>query len=207
MQKVLIWLLSLSLLLSLTGCSGNADAAGPQEASSQVQNAPEESGSQNTAEQTSSQNTGAQESAPEESVVSIEADTVVLEKEPATTQIKGAEGVDIDLTVLSGNMVYAQVFQMMYSSEEFIGKVVRMRGSLSMFEDEGTGRRYFSCLIKDAMACCAQGIEFELTDDYSYPEDYPAIGDYLTVQGTFDTYVVGTVLYVTLRDAVLIQED
>lgn len=183
MKKVLIWLLSLSLLFSLTGCSGNVDAASPQEASSQTQNAPEES------------------------VVSIEADTVVLEKEPATTQIKGAEGVDIDLTVLSGNMVYAQVFQMMYSSEEFIGKVVRMRGSLSMFEDEGTGRRYFSCLIKDAMACCAQGIEFELTDDYSYPEDYPAIGDYLTVQGTFDTYVVGTVLYVTLRDAVLIQED
>ena len=68
MKKVLIWLLSLSLLFSLTGCSGNADADSLQEASSQAQNAPEESGSQNTP---------AQESAPEESVVSIEADTVV----------------------------------------------------------------------------------------------------------------------------------
>ena len=33
----------------------------------------------------------------------------------------GAEGVDIDLTVLSANMVYSEVFAMVYAPDEYIG--------------------------------------------------------------------------------------
>lgn len=203
MKKKIVWLLIVSLIAALlTSCSktgGNPNGSPTVEQVIEGQIAAQESSqaSEPAAESAASE---------EQSVVTIEAPTIILEKEEVTTEVKGAEGVDVDLTVLKGNMVYAQVFQMMYSSEDFIGKVVRIRGNLYHFKDEGTGREYYSCLIKDAAACCAQGIQFELTSDYSNPEDYYEIGEMFTVQGIFDSYVEGTVLYCTLRDAILIDE-
>ena len=108
------------------------------------------------------------------------------EEEPAK-----AEGVDVDLTVLSSTMVYSEVYNMMIAPDNFKGKVIRMKGQYDTFFDERTGNRYFSCFISDATACCSQGIEFVLTDDYSFPEDYPTEGDTICVQGTFDTYIEG----------------
>jgi hypothetical protein len=53
----------------------------------------------------------------------------------------------------------------------------------------------------DATACCSQGIEFELTDDYVYPDDYPEDGGDICVVGTFDTYEEDGFTYCVLRDA------
>ena len=53
----------------------------------------------------------------------------------------------------------------------------------------------------DATACCAQGIEFNPTDDYTYPDDFPLDGDTVTVEGEFDTYVEDGYKYCTLRNA------
>ena len=50
------------------------------------------------------------------------------------------------------------------------------------------GKIYFNCIGRDATACCAQGLEFELSDRYVYPDDYPQPGEEITVQGTFDMY-------------------
>jgi hypothetical protein len=47
-----------------------------------------------------------------------------------------------------------------------------------------------SCFVPDAQGCCSQGIEFVLDGDYKYPEDYPEVGDPITVEGTFDTYEI-----------------
>lgn len=63
--------------------------------------------------------------------------------------------------------------------------------------------RYHACIIQDATACCAQGIEFVLRGDPQYPDGYPQEGDIITVVGSFDTYQEGQYLYCTLRDAVL----
>ena len=57
--------------------------------------------------------------------------------------------------------------------------------------------------ISDATACCSQGIEFVLTDDYTYPDDYPERGSEICVMGVFDLYEEGTYTYCTLRDAVI----
>ena len=46
-------------------------------------------------------------------------------------------------------------------------------------------------IIQDATACCAQGMEFVLTDEYSYPDDYPDEGSEITVMAVFDTYQEG----------------
>ena len=108
---------------------------------------------------------------------------------------------DVDLTVLSSTMVYSEVFNMMYYPENYIGKTVKMSGMYTMFHDENTGKYYHGCIVKDATACCAQGIEFELTDDYVYPDDYPDFGADICVVGTFETYKEGDNTFCTLRNA------
>ncbi len=95
---------------------------------------------------------------------------------------------DLDLTTLSSTMVYAEVYNIVTNPDTYRGKTVKMTGNLATYHDEETGQDYFACIIPDATACCSQGIEFRTTDKYSYPEDYPEIGQNITVIGTFDTY-------------------
>jgi len=116
---------------------------------------------------------------------------------------KPAATIDVDLTKLSSTMVYSEVYNMMYNAPDYVGKVVKMRGLYSLYYDEGTGKYYHACIIQDATACCAQGIEFELTEDYRFPEDYPEVNDEVCVTGTFDIYYEGQYQYVTLRGATL----
>ena len=109
--------------------------------------------------------------------------------------------IDIDLTALSSTMVYSEVYYMMMTPEDYIGKSVKMDGIFSVYHDEAADKYYFACIIQDATACCAQGIEFELQGDYKYPDDYPDEGTEICVSGIFDTYVDGAYTYCTLRNA------
>ncbi len=113
------------------------------------------------------------------------------------------EKVDIDLTELSSTMVYSEVYNMMSMPENYIGKTVRMEGDFYTYYDENQNQYYFACLIRDATACCAQGIEFVLAGDYKYPDDYPEEGSSVCVSGVFDTYVDGPYTYCTLRNAIM----
>lgn len=117
--------------------------------------------------------------------------------------LSSTEGIDVDLTTLSSTMVYSEVFNMVSTPENYIGKTIKMDGAFRSFHDDSTGNDYFSCIIQDATACCAQGLEFVLTEDYSYPEDYPEEGGFITVIGVFDTYMEGEYMYCTLRNASL----
>lgn len=126
-----------------------------------------------------------------------EIDDVSIEDE-----IPSADGIDIDLTRLSSTMVYSEVYNMMTIPEDYIGKTVKMNGAFSVYEDEQSGQLYFACIIQDATACCAQGIEFELEGEHSYPEDYPQIGENVTVTGVFETYRENEYLYCRLKNAV-----
>ena len=112
------------------------------------------------------------------------------------------EGVDIDLTTLSSTIVYSEVYNMMYYPETYVGKVIKIKGQYAI--SEMGEMRYDLCIIKDATACCAQGMEFLLTDAYVYPKDYPEVGDEIELVGTFDTYYEGEYLYCTLRNSTLL---
>lgn len=92
---------------------------------------------------------------------------------------------------------------MMISPEDYIGKIVKMCGSFAIYEDESTGKIYYACVIADATACCSQGIEFVLEGDYSYPADYPELGDEITVTGEFETYEEGGITYCQLSGAAM----
>ena len=112
--------------------------------------------------------------------------------------------IEIDLTTMSANMVYTQVFCMVMEPDEYIGTTVKMAGTFVHFYDEEKDKHYFACIIQDATQCCAQGIEFEPGDEYVYPDDFPEDGSEICVTGVFDKYSEGDNNYLTLRNAVLL---
>ncbi len=111
--------------------------------------------------------------------------------------------IDVDLTAMSSTAVYAEVYNMVTTPSDYNGKKVRMTGQFSVYEDESTGNVYFACLIADATACCSQGLEFVLSGDYTYPNDYPELGTDITVTGIFGTYDEYGNTYCQLTDAVM----
>ena len=120
------------------------------------------------------------------------------------TSSSGTKEIDVDLTELSSTMVYSEVSNMLTVPEDYVGKTVKMDGTFARYHSDETGTDYYACIIADATACCAQGIEFVLTDDYTYPDDYPEEGGEICVIGTFDTYQEGALTYCTLRNASLL---
>ena len=116
------------------------------------------------------------------------------QEEPEQTQTS-ADGVDVDLTVLSSTMVYAEVYNMLYFyPEDYYGKTVKMTGQFNVYQwvdESGVVADMpvaYACIISDATACCAEGMEFVLKDDLAYPDDYPELGAEITVIGEFQSY-------------------
>ena len=115
-------------------------------------------------------------------------------EEPEQTQTS-ADGVDVDLTVLSSTMVYSEVYNMLYFyPEDYYGKTVKMTGQFNVYQwvdESGVVADMpvaYACIISDATACCAEGVEFVLEGDYTYPDDYPELGTEITVIGEFQPY-------------------
>ena len=113
--------------------------------------------------------------------------------------LKGKNGIDVDLTQLSSGLVYSTVSDIMQNPDDYVGKKFRMRGLFTMFSTEK--RNYYSCIVQDATACCANGIEFTTAEEFTYPDDYPEIGDEITVIGIFDKYDDEGFTCYHLRDA------
>lgn len=111
--------------------------------------------------------------------------------------------VDIDLTKLSGTMVYSTVNDMVTNPSQFIGKTVKMTGTFGVYQDSNTKKNYFACLFSDATSCCSQQIEFVLDGSYKFPDDYPTVQSQITVSGVFDTYQEGDYTYCQLIHAKL----
>jgi len=116
-----------------------------------------------------------------------------------------AQTIDMDLTILSSVIVYSQVFDMMVNPDIYVGKTIKIEGIYVPYYDEINDKRYHACIVQDATACCSQGIEFEPSDDYVYPDDFPKEGEIVTVIGTFETYKENDVMYCTLRNASMIK--
>lgn len=114
--------------------------------------------------------------------------------------------VDVDLTVLNSNMVYAEVYNMMTQPQEYIGKSIKMRGSFGEFQDETTNQVYYSCIIQDATACCAQGIEFIPENMDAFVQAGYVTGDEIVLEGVYEIYEEGEYMYAVLTGAELLSE-
>ncbi len=222
MKKKLIALLTAALLLA--GC-GDTETSGSTRISAssngvqavlEQEMAKEDKGKADTAGNETASSVGAQETAGKSdgTVENLENTSENTGTGTDNTEKKNGAGlpegegkqasdVDVDLTQLSSTMVYTEVYNMVYSPEEYIGRKVRMEGPFVAMQDDATGMLYFACIIQDATACCSQGLEFVLDGEYSYPEDYPEQGTEITVVGEFDTYMEGEYRYCTLRHATI----
>ena len=98
----------------------------------------------------------------------------------------GPQKIDIDLARMSGTVVYGMVYQMVTTPERFVGKHIRMKGVFSSYYDNETKQRFFGCVISDALACCSQGLAFELAKPRKFPEEFPDEGTPIIITGDFD---------------------
>ncbi len=200
MKKVIIILLVAVTCLAVAGCGASQagrSAQGNQGKSvNDVLNEKMNEGSQET------------ENSPDRAPNNPSPNSPAADEDPVESSAKEktvAGQVDVDLTNLSPTMVYSEVYNMMTAPEKYMGKRVRMKGYFSYLHGyTGGGEKfYFSCVITDAAACCAQGLEFILEGDKKFPDDYPEKGEEITVVGIFDTYYEGKKQYCQLIDAVM----
>ncbi len=102
--------------------------------------------------------------------------------------------VDVDLTVLSSTMVYSEVYNMLYNDPaHYLGKTVKAKGTFSIYQLVTDGVLQpdpvsYACIISDAAACCAEGMEFVLEGDLYLPGRLPGAGAEITVIGEFQSY-------------------
>ena len=130
---------------------------------------------------------------------SASAESIPTPKEQETSEESeqpqaSSNGVDVDLTMLSSTMVYSEVYNMLYNDPaHYLGKTVKARGTFSIYQLVTDGVLQpdpvsYACIISDAAACCAEGMEFVLKGDLTYPDDYPELGAEITVIGEFQSY-------------------
>ncbi|MBR4641034.1 MAG: hypothetical protein IKO79_10790 [Butyrivibrio sp.] len=208
MMKKMRYIAALTLVVLITsGCADDSDAARskPGNGAKTIDDLIEE---QNAASDMSSLIAEYGEYEEEDEDASYDDILGASDSSAAASSFHTAEEIDVegdyvDLTKQSSTMIYTTVYNMMYYPENFVGKTIKMTGNYSEYIAEDTGKRYFACIIKDATACCSQGVEFELTEDYKYPDNYPKEADPITVEGVFDLYKEGEYQYCTLRNAKL----
>ena len=87
---------------------------------------------------------------------------------------------------MSSTMVYSMVYQMVTDPQKYVGKRIKMKGAFSSYFDEEANQRFFGCVIKDALACCSQGLAFELAKPRKFPSEYPSEGTSITIIGIFE---------------------
>ena len=227
-KRLIMSISVLSMLLMVTGCGGASQTAGSrlntENAVDKVLNQKTGDGdveSKSSAEATT-ETTTKTETTTEAETESASASVTEATSEPTYGQVVNgdssviaqykSEGVDVDLTLMGSDLVYATVYQMMSKPEEYEGKTIRIEGKYYASYYPITDKYYNYCLIADALACCSQGLEFELGGDAVYPDDYPADQSQVIVTGVFETYTEEagqTFYYCRLRDAEyqLISED
>ena len=188
MKRMISLCLALAMLVILTGC-GNSQTASK--------------GAVNNSATVSQilEDAAKEEPADAEIVPPLPAEMEPVAQEPLPEHTASEDGIDIDLTRMSSTMVYAEVSNMMYCPDDYVGKIVRMQGQNINSYYDVTEQTYHSVLIADATACCAQGLEYVLADENAvYPESDAAV----TVIGEFELYEELGMTYCRLKDAAIV---
>lgn len=168
MKKIIFIMMILSMLLALTGCSESKDSDNKIKTGNSVEDVIQNQIDGDNSKETESKN--------------------VKVSEDGKYDYEASD-VDIDLTQMSSDMVYATVYQMLADPDSYIGKTIRVKGIYYSNFYEVTSKYYFYIIITDALACCAQGIEFIWDDgNHVYPDEYPEDESEVVITGIFNTY-------------------
>lgn len=78
---------------------------------------------------------------------------------------------------------------MLASPDDYVGKVVKITGKYYSVNSEDNGKPYFYVVIKDATACCTQGMDFICdAGTHIYPDEYPKEESDVTITCIFNYY-------------------
>ena len=136
--------------------------------------------------------------------ISTSSDTIAVQEEQTYNQLEDTASdtsqssqtiaasedsdVDYNLTTMDSDMIYATVFQITNHPEDYVGKTFQIEGIFSSSYADTLDRYFYYCIIKDALACCAQGLNLSFQTVKSSPLDYPAEGTEIIVRGTLEAY-------------------
>ena len=118
----------------------------------------------------------------------VEPDNTVVECPPGrieTTTTPAPSKVDLDLTKMSATMIYSTIFDMLIMPEDYVEKIIKVKGWFETYTDPQTGEMYYAVVVPDATACCQQGLEFVWKGNHTYPDDFPKPGQNITVTGIY----------------------
>lgn len=118
----------------------------------------------------------------------VEPDNTVVECPPGrieTTTTPAPSKVDLDLTKMSATMIYSTIFDMLIMPEDYVEKIIKVKGWFETYTDPQTGEMYYAVVVPDATACCQQGLEFVWKGNHTYPDDFPKPGQDITVTGIY----------------------
>lgn len=131
-------------------------------------------------------NSGLQAAAVAKNTVASE--NTVVECPPGrieTTTTPAPSKVNLDLTKMSATMIYSTIFDMMIMPEDYVEKIIKVKGWFETYTDPQTGEMYYAVVVPDATACCQQGLEFVWKGNHTYPDDFPKPGQNITVTGIY----------------------
>ncbi len=196
--------IALVVSLCLTGCAKGADAAVSH------------SSPQPSIEERPTQTAPVREQAPPKKAQGKKQDPqqrtfadASRQDTPDKAEEEVQKNVDLDLTGFSQNMLYAEVCNMGYSPQDYTGKVIKLTGEFAHFQNLDENQQLVSdqdilvCMVTDAMACCATGVEFVPAAGSSFCEPYPEDRSRITVTGVCEITVdeSGFLTIIRLHDA------
>lgn len=125
---------------------------------------------------------------------------IVPEKKTEEEQNPVVDGDVIDLTFMNSNAIYSEIYNMTLNPEDYVGKHIKVVGYFATGQDDN-GNTIFGCIVPDALACCQQGLGFELAEARQYPDEYPTPGTEIVLEGTFTFTENEYLVMVVLKDA------
>lgn len=80
--------------------------------------------------------------------------------EPTPQPLSETETGELDLTDMSGTMLYTMIYNMMMQPDDYLGRTIRVKGQFSAYVDEKSGKSYYACYIADAAVAARRGWNF-----------------------------------------------
>lgn len=108
---------------------------------------------------------------------------------------------DIDFTLLSETVIFAQLNSLIYMYPEYLGSTIKIKGSYYADVLPDVGLTYHYILMMDSSNCCQGIMEFLLPEGSEYPE----VGTELMIFGEYslDVDETGQYPYVEVSEYVI----
>lgn len=94
--------------------------------------------------------------------------------------------LSVDLSKLNDTMAYAQMYEMVSNARQYEGKTVRLLGRYFQLPIPAKDRVMHVLVVTDNSLCCEIGMEFVLTGDPVYPDDFPENHSRIDITGMLE---------------------